>query len=337
MSLAAQDNAEVISMASLTLANAPKIAHSNHRIIICLMVLIFTLLMSMASKCEVFTDDFNRPDGPLSDPWNIMSSYLYIESQRVVANAYELGNMYRLSDLASTWASIEYDLCFNGDSDGRYHLYIGGGEDESSAWGFTGIVGIGFVEISRIFYSGELATDYYVPDTGEEYHAKLEYLDDIGRVSLSVVDHLGNPVVQIDAPVTPDGPFLWCAMGIENIGTSADNQWLDNVLIETDGSTGVDGLNLLRVSGVYSYPNPFNAKTSIVYNTSQRVVVGLRVFDVSGQLVRVLLDDEVAAKGRHETAWDGRCDSGKPAPSGTYFYRLTAGSYSETRRMVLVK
>ena len=53
--------------------------------------------------------------------------------------------------------------------------------------------------------------------------------------------------------------------------------------------------------------------------------------------VRVLVDGEVTDPGRHESIWNGLDDTGRQVASGTYFYRLEAGEYSETKRMVLIK
>jgi hypothetical protein len=84
-------------------------------------------------------------------------------------------------------------------------------------------------------------------------------------------------------------------------------------------------------------PNPFNPQTTIAYDLPKQTAVSLRVFDLSGRLVRVLVDGEIIAEGRNEAIWNGRDDTGKRVASGTYFYRLEAGEYSETRRMALIK
>ena len=86
-----------------------------------------------------------------------------------------------------------------------------------------------------------------------------------------------------------------------------------------------------------AYPNPFNPATTIVFNLPRETAVSLHIFDVSGHLVRVLLDGEITTEGRREVVWNGRDDTGLMVASGTYFYRLEAGEYAETRRMALIK
>ena len=64
--------------------------------------------------------------------------------------------------------------------------------------------------------------------------------------------------------------------------------------------------------------------------------VELAIFSVDGKLVRVLASG-TKPMGRYEATWDARDASGAPVASGVYFYRLKAGSFSETRKMVLMK
>jgi flagellar hook assembly protein FlgD len=65
--------------------------------------------------------------------------------------------------------------------------------------------------------------------------------------------------------------------------------------------------------------------------------VRIDLFDVSGRLVRTLVEERRLPAGRRETAWDGRGDDGRPAASGIYFYRMRADGFRETRRVVLVR
>ncbi|MFH1843895.1 MAG: choice-of-anchor D domain-containing protein [bacterium] len=86
-----------------------------------------------------------------------------------------------------------------------------------------------------------------------------------------------------------------------------------------------------------NYPNPFNPQTTIAFELAQPQVVHMQVFDISGRLVRVLLNGESTGTGRREVVWNGRDETGRPVASGTYYYRLTAGAFTETKRMVLVR
>jgi hypothetical protein len=95
----------------------------------------------------------------------------------------------------------------------------------------------------------------------------------------------------------------------------------------------VDGPSA-QIPSTYSlnnYPNPFNPTTTIAINLPLETHVALRVFDVTGRCVSVLVDRTMQA-GRHSVVFDGRALS-----SGVYFYRLEAGDFRESRKMVLLK
>jgi hypothetical protein len=83
-------------------------------------------------------------------------------------------------------------------------------------------------------------------------------------------------------------------------------------------------------------PNPFNPRTTLSFALPSASHVQLAVYDVKGHLVATLLDED-RGPGVHEIVWDGRDGKGQPVASGVYLYRIKAGSFSETRRMVLVK
>ncbi len=86
-----------------------------------------------------------------------------------------------------------------------------------------------------------------------------------------------------------------------------------------------------------NFPNPFNPQTSIGFRLPEAATVSLEVYDLAGRLIRSIVRDEAIREGFHSVVWDGRDTSGLPTASGVYFYRLDAGDYSETRRMVLIK
>ncbi len=83
-------------------------------------------------------------------------------------------------------------------------------------------------------------------------------------------------------------------------------------------------------------PNPFNPVTAISFGLEQAGPVTLRIFSVSGRLVRTLADAPMAA-GTHEFLWDGADDAGAPLPSGIYLYRIDHGGEHRTRKMIMSK
>jgi len=85
-----------------------------------------------------------------------------------------------------------------------------------------------------------------------------------------------------------------------------------------------------------NYPNPFNPTTQIGFSLPEAAAVRVDVYNVLGQQVRTLVDERLAA-GYHEVTWDGRSDNGSSVSSGIYFYRMAAGDYSESRKMLMVK
>lgn len=80
-----------------------------------------------------------------------------------------------------------------------------------------------------------------------------------------------------------------------------------------------------------NFPNPFNPQTQIRFQLPASGPVSLRVYDVLGQVVHTLVEDELPA-GVHRAAWDGRDAQGRAVASGVYFYALEARASDATGR-----
>jgi len=88
-----------------------------------------------------------------------------------------------------------------------------------------------------------------------------------------------------------------------------------------------------------NYPNPFNPATNIeiaIPVSASNVRVQLDIFNSAGQRVRLLLD-EVKAPGNYSFSWNGTSDKGETVASGIYLYRITAGSFVQTRKMIFMR
>ncbi len=109
--------------------------------------------------------------------------------------------------------------------------------------------------------------------------------------------------------------------------------YLGNV---TDEPTGVDP-TAYHYSLSQNYPNPFNPTTTISYTVRTYAPVSLRIYNVAGQLIRTLVDEMVYPGQVHTASWDGRNNVGQSVSSGVYFYKLVAGDFVQTKKMVLLK
>jgi hypothetical protein len=108
-----------------------------------------------------------------------------------------------------------------------------------------------------------------------------------------------------------------------------------NIMYKPEGNDPSDLLpNSITLS--QNYPNPFNPTTTIAYALPENSRVLIQIFNVLGQSVRTLVNEEKSA-GRYAAVWDGKDNDGRTIGSGIYLYRITAGSSSQTRKMLLLK
>ena len=128
--------------------------------------------------------------------------------------------------------------------------------------------------------------------------------------------------------------------------------WLTRAQAEDDGSIafrqGIANLEQLLASFIpektallYNYPNPFNPETWIPYQLAESAEVTVHIYATSGVLVRTLmLGHQAPGIYQHRSRaayWDGRNGMGEPVASGIYFYTLTAGDFTATRKMLIRK
>ncbi len=85
-----------------------------------------------------------------------------------------------------------------------------------------------------------------------------------------------------------------------------------------------------------NYPNPFNPATRIEYMLEKSCHVSLKIYNVTGQLVRTLVDEHQKS-GSSSIIWNGRDERGRRVASGVYFYRLEAGEFVTSKKIVLLR
>jgi hypothetical protein len=188
---------------------------------------------------------------------------------------------------------------------------------------------------------------------------------DSTTLTWSAQDDIG--VVQAEVEVSVDGGSDWLPAAAGPLNGVARIAWADvlppgsehdvmalwrvkvidgamnEAVDQSDGTFVVQGqasvaTGVPLVAGLaQNRPNPFNPRTTIAFDLTSPHDVTLQVFDLSGRLVRILLDNEHVGSGRREVVWNACDDAGRQLASGAYFYRLDAGGRVETKRMMLVR
>ncbi len=144
--------------------------------------------------------------------------------------------------------------------------------------------------------------------------------------------------VQWIAPAVATGEVMLYVAGNaanNNGSTSGDRIYATSFVFGEENVVGVGDMPLASQL-LPNYPNPFNPATTIGFNLPEAQAVSLTVYSLDGRLVTTLVNEAMPA-GQHESIWMGRDDSGRRVAAGTYLYRLQAGTFSETKRMLLLK
>jgi hypothetical protein len=133
----------------------------------------------------------------------------------------------------------------------------------------------------------------------------------------------GNATGDVDVKINSDGSIVLFVL-VGNNGLAAYKTSTPVSVEEQSTNPTTFALN-------QNYPNPFNPATSVEFAVSSLQFVSIRVFDLLGREVAVLVNAE-QAPGTHKLTWDASA-----LPSGVYLYRMNAGNFVETRKMVLTK
>jgi hypothetical protein len=123
---------------------------------------------------------------------------------------------------------------------------------------------------------------------------------------------------------------IWFELG-DSIGSEISHSIRDLITryVKVEAHSG-------RFSLSQNYPNPFNPTTYIQYNLPVNCHVTLTIHNILGQTVSTILDSPQDA-GFKRVRWDGNSDTGERLPSGIYFYRLTTGTFSQVKKMMMLR
>ncbi len=112
---------------------------------------------------------------------------------------------------------------------------------------------------------------------------------------------------------------------------------ITGIELTTDGNSIEDHMSAIRTFSLkQNYPNPFNPATTITFELPLATRTIVKIYDLLGHEVTTLLD-KMTPSGKHEISWDGRDANGRQAGSGVYFYRIEAGPFQASSKMILMR
>jgi hypothetical protein len=128
-------------------------------------------------------------------------------------------------------------------------------------------------------------------------------------------------------------------VGMQCVSNECFALLVDDLAIDSEGgfvsSESVEQIPI-RTSLNSNYPNPFNPTTNISFDLAETAPVTLEIFNIRGQKIKTLTR-KIYQPGSYSLIWNGITDTGKNCGSGVYFYKLKAGSYTKSKKMILMK
>ncbi|MDH4071341.1 MAG: T9SS type A sorting domain-containing protein, partial [Ignavibacteria bacterium] len=218
----------------------------------------------------------------------------------------------------------------NGLVEAQMHVYRNDVESINNAPSMPAGLNVVIGTDSSVTFSWLPATDDHTPS------AAITYDLNIFRDGVPVALPRRTPEPGSVSAVTewmlsglPEGYYEWTLTAVD---ASYSGSQKASGQFTVGGATGVDSDMIPLVYALeQNYPNPFNPTTTIRYDLPERAHVGLTVYNLNGELVTTLVDEERPA-GIHKVVWDARS-----LATGTYFIRLSTTAFVKTQKVILLK
>ncbi len=195
---------------------------------------------------------------------------------------------------------------------------------------------------NRIFRSTNYGENWSVIHQTNYFPRKIEMVDSLTGYYIGAISEISISGIIYK---TTNGGLNWELQFTSNLTSFTDISFANTINGNVVGSNGYilrtnsggvvtsisNNENILRYKIEQNYPNPFNPTTNIIFAIPKSSNVKVTIFDIAGKELETLVNEQLQA-GTYQTDWNASKYS-----SGVYFYRITAGSFSETKRMTLIK
>lgn len=195
--------------------------------------------------------------------------------------------------------------------------------------GTTAEFSINVAEADEISFDKKVSTEY-------DYDFFRFYIDGNAMGSWSGEVDWSSETYPVEPGVHT---FMWSYTKDQAVSDGSDCAWIDNIIFPA--GVGLDSeeqeLTSTLIRDLGNYPNPFNPTTNISFSVSDNLdKAQLSVYNIKGQLVKTLLNSSIES-GIHNITWDGKDSNSKTVSSGIYFYKLSTGKTTISKKMMLIK
>jgi len=283
--------------------------------------------------------------------------------------AYNSANIGQYSSFMYGWQDYDIAGFFMHYDDGGFTNYWGYGTP--TGWGMCKFIAPDDIDLTRIeFWTTDLTTDIDIYVYDNFVDGTLSTL--LGSKLNSSFAEAGYHSVALDAPIQlTNGEDFYVAVKFTNSSfiypIVADNQtpteisttyisgngtsWYDLGTDGTPSDVGIRARATLTLAQSIddkaittpndfvlsqNYPNPFNSATTIDYSIPRQSRVTIDIYNLLGQKVKSLINEIIPA-GNYTAIWDGTDSNNRSVSSGVYYYRISAGDMTDTKKLVLMK
>ncbi len=264
--------------------------------------------------------------------WMIRGLMINTENHLTEVEGY---NIYRDDELVTTLSAADISYCDSNLTAGDYQYKI------STKYNFLGIIGlesiysetIAITVLDRLMAPENLSVDSALgritwenptESTLRELTGYNVYLDNV------FIDTITDTMYQYNNLINGEN-YLASVEAVYSSGVSVPAE----IDFQYDGTSTDDIPEFVtKLNG--NYPNPFNPQTEIRFSIAQTDDVEIQIFNIKGQHVKTLCNNEFAA-GNHSLTWFGDNENGNAVASGVYFYTFKTGEYTSTAKMILMK